>query len=101
MREADTGLIKRAGRHVVVDEAKSCLVEAGELVDALMKEEELIEIGTLVHAEAVEAIETVKQAGNVTVFKSVGVGAQDVAIAALMVKLAEKDGKVGTRIPYD
>ncbi|CAE7192682.1 unnamed protein product, partial [Rhizoctonia solani] len=47
MREADAGLIKRAGRLVVVDEAKSCLVEAGELIDAVITEEELIEIGTL------------------------------------------------------
>ncbi|KDN37299.1 hypothetical protein RSAG8_10281, partial [Rhizoctonia solani AG-8 WAC10335] len=101
MREADVGLFKRAGRQVVVDEAKSCLVEAGELIDAVMKEKELIEIGTLVRAGAVEAVERVRQAGNVTVFKSVGVGAQDVAIAGLMVELAEKDGKVGTRVPYD
>lgn len=101
MREADVGLIKRAGRLVVVDEAKSCLVEAGELIDAEMTEEDLIEIGKLVPAGAVEAVERVKQAGNVTVFKSVGVGAQDVAIAALMVELAEKDGRIGTRIPYD
>ncbi|KEP47824.1 ornithine cyclodeaminase/mu-crystallin [Rhizoctonia solani 123E] len=101
MREADVGLIKRAGRQIVVDEAKSCLVEAGELIDAVITENELIEIGTLVHAGAAEAVERVKQAGNVTVFKSVGVGAQDVAIAALLVELAEKDGKVGTRILYD
>ncbi|KAH7336753.1 hypothetical protein B0J17DRAFT_700161 [Rhizoctonia solani] len=98
MREADTGLIKRAGRQVVVDEAKSCLVEAGELIDAEMKEEELVEIGTLVRPGAVEAVERVRQAGNVTVFKSVGVGAQDVAIAALMVELAEKDGRVAVGV---
>ncbi|KAG8681807.1 hypothetical protein FRC11_000655, partial [Ceratobasidium sp. 423] len=94
MREADPGLIKRAGRQVIVDEAKSCLVESGELIDSVMTEEELIEIGTLVRAGAGETIERIKQAGNVTVFKSVGVGAQDVAIAALMVELAEKDGGV-------
>jgi ornithine cyclodeaminase/alanine dehydrogenase-like protein (mu-crystallin family) len=101
MREADPGLIKRAGQRIIVDEAKSCLVEAGEIIDAELTENELIEIGTLVRAVASEAIAKIKAAGNVTVFKSVGVGAQDVAIAALMVELAEKDGKVGTRIPYD
>ncbi|CUA69016.1 hypothetical protein RSOLAG22IIIB_08267 [Rhizoctonia solani] len=101
MREADVGLIKRAGRRIVVDEVKSCLVEAGELIEAVITEEELVEIGMLVRAGAMEAVERIRQAGNVTVFKSVGVGAQDVAIAALMVELAEKDGKVGTRVPYD
>ncbi|EUC66240.1 ornithine cyclodeaminase/mu-crystallin family protein [Rhizoctonia solani AG-3 Rhs1AP] len=101
MREADTGLIERAGRRVVVDEIKACLVDAGELVDAVMTEKELVEIGTLVCAGATKTLEEVRQAGNVTVFKSVGLGAQDVAIAALMVELAEKNGKVGTRILYD
>jgi len=105
MREADPGLIKRAGRRVVVDEAKACLVEAGELVEAEMLERELVEIGVLVRGgeggEGEVERAKVKAAGDVTVFKSVGVGAQDVAIAALMVELAEKDGKVGTRVAYD
>lgn len=101
MREADVGLITRAGRRVVVDEAKACLVEAGELIDAELVEKDLVEIGVLARPGTSDAIERVKHLGDVTVFKSVGVGAQDVAIAALMVELAEKDGKVGTRIPYD
>jgi ornithine cyclodeaminase/alanine dehydrogenase-like protein (mu-crystallin family) len=103
MREADVGLIKRAGRRIVVDEAKSCLVEAGELVDAEVLENEMVEIGVLVRGgvEGEVNVARVKEAGDVTVFKSVGVGAQDVAIAALMVELAERDGKVGVRVPYD
>ncbi|KAF8713218.1 Ornithine cyclodeaminase/mu-crystallin family, partial [Rhizoctonia solani] len=103
MRESDPGLIKRAGRLVLVDETKSCLVESGELIDASITEDELVEIGTLVceGSEAAKMIERVRQAGDVTVFKSVGVGAQDVGVAGLMVELAEKDGRVGTRVAYD
>ncbi|CCO34781.1 Thiomorpholine-carboxylate dehydrogenase OS=Homo sapiens GN=CRYM PE=1 SV=1 [Rhizoctonia solani AG-1 IB] len=101
MREVDPGLIKRTGRRVLVDETKSCLVESGELIDATITEEELVEIGTLVRPGAVEAVEKLRQAGNVTVYKSVGVGAQDVAVAGLMVELAEKDGRIGTRVAYD
>ncbi|GAB1520925.1 hypothetical protein RhiTH_004014 [Rhizoctonia solani] len=103
MRESDPGLIKRAGRLILVDETKSCLVESGELIDASITEDELVEIGTLVRegSEAAKAIERVRQAGDVTVFKSVGVGAQDVGVAGLMVELAEKDGRVGTRVAYD
>ncbi|KAG8695928.1 hypothetical protein FRC08_007460, partial [Ceratobasidium sp. 394] len=105
MREADTGLIKRAGRRIVVDEAKSCSVEAGELVDAEVLENELVEIGVLVRGseegEGEMNRRMVKAAGDVTVFKSVGVGAQDVAIAALMVELAEREERVGVRVPYD
>jgi len=105
MREADTGLIKRAGRRIVVDEAKTCLVEAGELIDAEVLEKELVEIGVLVRGGAEGEGEMnrrmVKKAGDVTVFKSVGVGAQDVAIASLMVELAEREEKVGVRVPYD
>ncbi|KAG8785418.1 hypothetical protein FRC12_017604 [Ceratobasidium sp. 428] len=103
MREADPGLIKRAGRRIVVDEAKSCLVEAGELVDAEVSEKDLAEIGVLVRGglEGEMNKNRVKEVGDVTVFKSVGVGAQDVAIAALMVELAEREERIGVRVPYD
>ncbi|KAG9120850.1 hypothetical protein FRC07_003492 [Ceratobasidium sp. 392] len=103
MRETDTGLIKRAGRRIVVDEAKSCLVEAGELVDAELLEKELVEIGVLVRGglEGEMNKNRIKEVGDVTVFKSVGVGAQDVAVAALMVELAEREERIGVRVPYD
>ncbi|QRV88497.1 ornithine carbamoyltransferase [Ceratobasidium sp. AG-Ba] len=103
MREVDSNLIvKRAGRRIVVDEAKSCVEDAGELVDAGIRENELVEIGVLVGGVEGEMYrQKVKESGDVTVFKSLGVAVQDVAIAALIVELAERDGKIGARIPYD
>ncbi|KAG8730665.1 hypothetical protein FRC11_006158, partial [Ceratobasidium sp. 423] len=68
----------RNTRQVVVDEAKSCLVEAGESIDSTIPEEELIKTWTLARAGVSQAIERIKQAGNVTAFKSVSVSAQDV-----------------------
>ncbi len=39
-----------------------------------------------------EIVDRVRKAGDVTIFKSVGVGVQDVAIAVAVVQRAEKNG---------
>ena len=44
-----------------------------------------------------ERIKEVRQAGDVTIFKSVGVGIQDVAIAVAVVQRAEQIG-IGTTV---
>ncbi|KAH8105238.1 NAD(P)-binding protein [Cristinia sonorae] len=101
MHEIDTDLVKRAGT-VVVDSTEGCKREAGELIAAGLLDSHSVEMGELIASasntswEGNQAlIETVRNSGDVTIFKSVGVGAQDVAIASLVVDKAMALG-VGT-----
>lgn len=103
MAEAGADLLARAGR-VVVDSRDACAREAGELINAKVQPEEMVEIGELAHVDDGGALVVddarcaeVKGAGDVTVFKSVGVGVQDAAIAAFVVERAQTLG-VGTLI---
>lgn len=108
MAEVSSELLHQAGK-VVVDSREACLSEAGELIKAGFNEDNMVEIGTLVRFdisspdadyEKVHALcDRVRQAGKITIFKSVGVGLQDVAITNMVVNLA---GEIGTRIDsYD
>lgn len=107
MREIDTTLIMRAGK-VIVDSRAACCVEAGELIQAKILEKDMVELGELigiVNDREFKALTSkcadVKMAGDITIFKSVGVGLQDVAIANLVVNRAGDMG-FGTRIDsYD
>ncbi|KAL4075445.1 hypothetical protein J3A83DRAFT_1970950 [Scleroderma citrinum] len=106
MIEVDDSLIRRAGM-IVVDSKEACAAEAGELISAGVSSEKMVEIGTLVkhndcrsRSVMVPVLPTllcdrVRKSGDVTVFKSVGVGLQDVAIARLVVSRAE-EMKIGT-----
>jgi len=126
MKEVGTGLIKRAlpgleGRAggpkpvLLVDSIKACQVEAGELLDAGVSHDQLQEIGHVVQttytraaersddsARATESgtshsIEQKSFNGPVTIFKSVGIGIQDVVIASAVVENALERG-IGTQI---
>jgi len=106
MREVDDDLLHRAGI-VVLDSREACLTEAGEVISSLssgiMTQGGLVEVGELVGWNGeprVESCQRVKDGGTITVFKSVGVGIQDSAIAGAVVDRAEAMGK-GYRIPYD
>ncbi|KAI0755682.1 NAD(P)-binding protein [Fomes fomentarius] len=101
MHEIDTDLVKRAGR-VVVDQKSACLIEAGELISARCTESDLVELGQLLDITSelgetswvprADTVQDVRRSGDVTIFKSVGVGVQDVAIACAVVDRAVKDG---------
>lgn len=97
MVEVESELVRRAGV-VVVDSKAACKAEAGEVIAAGLAEEEMVEIGGLVAGEG-GRVEEARRRGDVTVFKSVGVGVQDVAIAALVVSRAEEMA-LGTRVEY-
>lgn len=67
----------------------------------------MVEIGELLDVEGPSwtpragVIQDVRRSGDITIFKSVGVGVQDVAIACAVVDRAVKDG-IGRRIEdYD
>jgi ornithine cyclodeaminase/alanine dehydrogenase-like protein (mu-crystallin family) len=112
MREVDDDLIKRAGI-IVVDSKEACGHEAGELISAGIKDDELIELGTLVGDP--ETAKSAGKGGDVVIFKSVsidiggsatesfsaddqvGLGIQDVAIAKLVFDEAEKKS-IGSRV---
>jgi ornithine cyclodeaminase len=103
MAEVDTALIRRA--RILVDSRSACALEAGELIGAGLAAEDMVEVGSLLRSMpaggGVEAdFERVAQLLNgrdVTVFKSVGVGAQDVAISIATVERAYEN-QIGTRI---
>ena len=102
---------------LLVDSREACSHEAGELINAAIKPEQVTEIGEMVPTdeygnlsmEAYLQLLSVKKAwrareerfdGPVTIFKSVGIGLQDVAIATAIVDkaLSLGDEKIGTLI---
>jgi ornithine cyclodeaminase len=105
MAEVDTALIRRA--RVLVDSRSACALEAGELIGAGLAAEDMVEVGELLRSvpagRGVEAdserVAQVLSGRDVTVFKSVGVGAQDVAISIAVVEKAMED-QIGERISY-
>ncbi|KAF7313269.1 hypothetical protein MKEN_01014200 [Mycena kentingensis (nom. inval.)] len=113
MHEVDGALIERAlPSRLIVDSREACAAEAGEIIAANVKHEQLVEIGDLVQFDtssgelyldlARKPLEFVagSTSGPVTIFKSVGVGIQDVSIACAVVQRAEEMG-LGTNIPWD
>jgi len=63
------------------------MLEAGELIAAGLRPEDMCEIGELVRTNS-EAPPRDLSGDRVTIFKSVGLGVQDVAIAKFVVDLA-------------
>ncbi|KAF9175963.1 hypothetical protein BGX21_005307 [Mortierella sp. AD011] len=107
MHEVDQTLIKRA--HVLADAREECIHEAGELIlakketgqDGILAELGQIfnEHGQLSHAALPSEFITVTKSDDtpkdankkdVTIFKSVGIAAQDVAITTLVLDKAEE-----------
>jgi ornithine cyclodeaminase/alanine dehydrogenase-like protein (mu-crystallin family) len=82
MREVERELVLRAVQScLLVDYRKACLEEAGEIIDAGLEGDQLTEIGELVG----RATDCRRGDGDITMYKSVGVGLQDVAIACAVV----------------
>lgn len=88
MCEVPPALLQTA--RVIVDSREACLREAGEIIQAGLTGEDLTELGELLAQDGVERGE-----GQTTVFKSVGLGMQDLAINRLVLARAEEMG-VGT-----
>ena len=91
MREVDTELILRA--RVVVDQRDAILEEAGDIVgpirDGAVDESVMsAEIGEILLGRA----EGRRDAAEITFFKSVGNAVQDLAVAARVLEVAERDG---------
>ena len=112
MAEVDSALIRRA-RVVLVDSRSACAVEAGELIAADVSQTDMVEVGELIRRAPVRDDENSwawepnasrvadilsAGTGDVTIFKSVGIGVQDVAIAVATVEQAMEMG-IGTMVP--
>jgi ornithine cyclodeaminase/alanine dehydrogenase-like protein (mu-crystallin family) len=107
MAEVDSTLIHRS--RVLVDSRTACGLEAGELIGAGLTPSDTVEVGELLLRSAhtqggrwttevnAARVAEVLSGGDVTIFKSVGVGAQDVAISIAVMERAMDMG-VGTRI---
>ncbi|HTW02086.1 MAG TPA: ornithine cyclodeaminase family protein [Streptosporangiaceae bacterium] len=92
MREVPSGLFAQAGV-AVIDQLDAALAEAGDVVAALedgsIRQEDLVEIGPLLSGPPV----TSEVQERVTIFKSVGVAAQDWSVCELAVeRLREASG---------
>lgn len=106
MAEVDPTLIRRA--RVLVDSRSACGLEAGELISAGLAPGDMVEVGELLLRSAqdrkwtaevdTDRVAEVLSGRDVTMFKSVGVGAQDVAISMAVMERAIEIG-IGTFIP--
>lgn len=93
------------GGAIVVDSISACLEEAGEVIKAQLRPEEVVELGELfiLKREAMRTGHEIDQGlsewierGNV-VYKSVGLGLMDVVVGGEVVRIAEERG-VGTTV---
>ncbi|KAG8840600.1 hypothetical protein FRB91_005904 [Serendipita sp. 411] len=107
MQEVPSETIQRASK-VIVDSRAHAMAEAGELIMAKLDENrDLIELGELFSYDNEAKIQPLPsalasaRAGQVTIFKSVGLAVQDVMIARLVYDHAV-DASIGTLIDrYD
>jgi ornithine cyclodeaminase/alanine dehydrogenase-like protein (mu-crystallin family) len=83
VRELDTTIIKRAS--ILVGGLKeACLAEAGDYIipisEGIITEDDIISMGDIITGKAIGR----KSESDITIFKSVGISAQDVATAKLV-----------------
>lgn len=108
MQEIDPCLLKHIGdpsgpfasqvhqTSISVDSIKGCMDEAGELVAAGLKAEQMLEVGKMDELRKVESVQNWLEEGFL-VYKSVGVGIMDIAIGKALMELAAEKG-VGVRL---
>ena len=97
-RELDTTTIKKASL-LVAGLKEACLAEAGDFIipinEGVISENDIISIGNIItgkeHSRASES--------EITIFKSVGISAQDVAVGKLVYDRALKEG-IGQDIDF-
>ncbi|TVY35843.1 Uncharacterized protein LOCC1_G007460 [Lachnellula occidentalis] len=87
------------GGVIVVDSRKSCLLEAGEIIQGGIGAESLVDVGELValEGEGKEGAREWLESGFV-VYKCVGIAVMDAAVASDLLDLARSKG-VGVSIP--
>ncbi|KAK4985304.1 hypothetical protein LTR50_006055 [Elasticomyces elasticus] len=111
---------QKEGGAVVVDSLTACLKESGEIIQAKLKPDEVVELGELLmlrreaetwkaegkkeHGEEINGVQVAGDEGlkewltkgNV-IYKSVGLGLMDVVVGSELVRMADERG-IGTRV---
>ena len=97
-RELDETLIKKASL-LTAGMASACLAEAGDYImpidGGIIKPENIVSIGEII----TEKVKGRTSSSEITVFKSVGIAAQDVAVAKLVYDRALKEN-IGQDIDF-
>ncbi|KAH7374939.1 ornithine cyclodeaminase [Plectosphaerella cucumerina] len=88
MREIDSETLLSGGT-IFVDSKEDCLIEAGELIEAKVSEDQLVEIGDL---EGFEKALASKGSESTHVFKCVGFAIMDLLVARELLSLAKEKG---------
>jgi ornithine cyclodeaminase/alanine dehydrogenase-like protein (mu-crystallin family) len=95
--ELDTTTIRRAD-HIVCDSVKACRNEAGDFVEALHRGifdwSRAVELSSIVAGQS-----QVHARGRITVFKSVGLAIEDIALGSRVLELARAQG-LGVPLPF-
>ncbi|RHZ47699.1 putative proline utilization protein PrnX [Aspergillus thermomutatus] len=91
MREVDAETILSGGGEIYVDSREACLEESGELIQARVRGEQLIEIGELFGRLGKSEPIVVLDGCNV-VFKCVGMGIMDLVIGKKLLDLGVEQG---------
>ncbi|KAB8209094.1 hypothetical protein BDV34DRAFT_210439 [Aspergillus parasiticus] len=91
MKEIDTKTLLSGGNQIYVDSKEACLEESGELIDAHVKEDQLIEIGEMYAKLGKSEPIPVSDTHNV-VFKCVGMGIMDLTIGKTLLDLGKEQG---------
>ncbi|SCV02507.1 LAME_0H02080g1_1 [Lachancea meyersii CBS 8951] len=93
MHECDTLLVeefKQQGAQILVDSIEHTLAEAGELIDAQVEAQQLLELGQLDRAASVVPAAHVGGHRKVTMCKIVGLAVMDVSVAqAVLVEMGQ------------
>lgn len=76
---------------ITVDSIKGCMDEAGELVAAGLKPEQMLEVGKVDGLRKDDDVQKWLEEGFV-VYKSVGMGIMDIAIGKALMELAAQKG---------
>lgn len=96
--EIDTSVIRRAD-HIVCDSVEACQKEAGDFVEALhsgiFNWSKAVDLAAVVTGHAVGR----GSRGGISLFKSVGMALEDVALGAKLVELARQAG-AGVELPF-
>ncbi|KXN83257.1 Ketimine reductase mu-crystallin [Leucoagaricus sp. SymC.cos] len=101
---------KRIDQVLLVDSREACMKEAGDLIKAGIDQASMLEVGELILQKGGEgptemsspSVESIPMdfAGPVTMFKSVGVGLQDVVMSKEVVSYAKNSVGTGTLIEH-
>lgn len=91
MQEIDTETLRLTSK-VWVDCKEACLEEAGELIRAELKPEDLIEVGEIFASEG-PSKSSLDSKARLTIFKCVGLGLMDLVTSKALLDIAERMGK--------